>query len=56
MGLLFESELETSAQEYLNCGFEMIALSYEGRDHEGELLAMKEELSREVVLLEGGDG
>jgi hypothetical protein len=56
IGLLFESELETSAQEYINCGFEMISLCYEGPEHHNQLLAIKEDLSREVLLLEGGDG
>lgn len=33
VGLLFDWEVETAAQEYINCGFDLIALAYTG---EGE--------------------
>lgn len=52
IGLLFESEIETSIQEYINSGFDLIAITYERRCHIKTAIALKNDLSKQVMFLE----
>lgn len=51
IGLLFESEIETSTQEYINCGFDLIAITYERRCHTRNAIALKNDLSKQIMFL-----
>ncbi len=52
MGLLFDWELETTTQEYVNCGFDLIIVAYTGEERrENGLREAVGGLAREVLVL-----
>jgi hypothetical protein len=56
IGLLFEAELKTSANEYINCGYDIIVLSYETIAPESKVITKKNEISKKAFLVESKMG
>lgn len=56
VGLLFEEELKTSMNDYLNNGFDIIALVYQQTSRDNQIISKRNELSKHAIIIEAEAG